>query len=73
MAHRYITRTLSIVHMCALLAVVATLAVVLSHATIGAVSPGVCEAGSRLASASVALDAGCAQDGPGTPVGYRTP
>ena len=73
MAHSYITRTLSIVHMCALLAVVATLAIVLSHATVGTVSPGVCQAGTGLASSSVALDAGCAQDGPGTPVGYRTP
>jgi hypothetical protein len=56
----YISRTLSIAHLCALLAVVATLAIVVSHGAIGAVGPSVCK--------------GVVQDGSsGSPVGYRLP
>ena len=67
MTHSYLNRTLSIVHMCALLAVLATLAIVVSHVSAGAVNPGACQG------LSAAAQPQCAVGESNSPVGYRLP
>jgi hypothetical protein len=75
-SHSYINRTLSIVHICALLAVVATLALVMSHAPAEAVNSGVCHGLSpgAVLPAPLSGDEGCARsESRSAPVGYRLP
>lgn len=75
MTHSYTSRAISILNLCALLAVVATLVLVVTRGSINTPSPGVCQ-GVSLRDAPPALsgDAGCAlTESRGTPVGYRLP
>jgi hypothetical protein len=70
-SHSYINRTLSIVHMCALLAVVATLAIVISRVSVDAVNSGVCHG---LSPEQLSGNGECATgESRSTPVGYRLP
>jgi hypothetical protein len=78
MSHPYINRPLSVAHVCALLAVVATLAILVSQGTIGSISPSGCQGAARantqLAGSNVALGDSCAHDGSsGGAIGYRLP
>jgi hypothetical protein len=73
--HSGIYRTLSIAQICALLAVVATLVVVVSRVSMNTVSPGVCHGVSlRDTGPGPSGDAGCAlTETRAAPVGYRLP